>query len=429
MASENYVVDEELLRMRDILLRRTLTYQIFQLYLKYEDKLQTAQLILVEIALPAFILGINRLSFGWKTTAIRLVFFMCLVFVVYVSAMSGLRKKYLNYDGKVAQVLARTAFFVTFLSVILHLLMGAVVIYLFVRNLEFSIPVKVAVACPMAAPVFLLSGKTVESLYVPLRGVSYVDSVFVARTLQSFGLSLIPSAFVLIAAHAGFSLEYFKKFSGSVVGAGPYVVSAITSVITSVRKQGQWLDSYREARESVESQLDKLTASVRDKLHIEDSARDAIGSLPDSDELSQLIELLRSGASVGYFKLPFLGTMPLVPEGNFALFLVVRICCWPMVAQALLAGWKSALDRKVVPEKSRELVCRGRWAEAEYVAACLMGEIANLSFDKRKSIQEILERMCEIFESREVKVATWKECVAADGILRETIVGRHVIVR
>ena len=37
--------------------------------------------------------------------------------------------------------------------------------------------------------------------------------------------------------------------------------------------------------------------------------------------------------------------------------------------------------------------------------------------------------MCEIFESREVKVATWKECVAADGILRETIVGRHVIVR
>lgn len=188
MASENYVVDEELLRMRDILLRRTLTYQIFQLYLKYEDKLQTAQLILVEIALPAFILGINRLSFGWKTTAIRLVFFMCLVFVVYVSAMSGLRKKYLNYDGKVAQVLARTAFFVTFLSVILHLLMGAVVIYLFVRNLEFSIPVKVAVACPMAAPVFLLSGKTVESLYVPLRGVSYVDSVFVARTLQSFGL-------------------------------------------------------------------------------------------------------------------------------------------------------------------------------------------------------------------------------------------------
>lgn len=39
MASENYVVDEELLRMRDILLRRTLTYQIFQLYLKYEDKL------------------------------------------------------------------------------------------------------------------------------------------------------------------------------------------------------------------------------------------------------------------------------------------------------------------------------------------------------------------------------------------------------
>lgn len=276
MASENYVVDEELLRMRDILLRRTLTYQIFQLYLKYEDKLQTAQLILVEIALPAFILGINRLSFGWKTTAIRLVFFMCLVFVVYVSAMSGLRKKYLNYDGKVAQVLARTAFFVTFLSVILHLLMGAVVIYLFVRNLEFSIPVKVAVACPMAAPVFLLSGKTVESLYVPLRGVSYVDSVFVARTLQSFGLSLIPSAFVLIAAHAGFSLEYFKKFSGSVVGAGPYVVSAITSVITSVRKQGQWLDSYREARESVESQLDKLTASVRDKLHIEDSARDAI---------------------------------------------------------------------------------------------------------------------------------------------------------
>lgn len=111
MASENYVVDEELLRMRDILLRRTLTYQIFQLYLKYEDKLQTAQLILVEIALPAFILGINRLSFGWKTTVIRLVFFMCLVFVVYVSAMSGLRKKYLNYDGKVAQVLARTAFF------------------------------------------------------------------------------------------------------------------------------------------------------------------------------------------------------------------------------------------------------------------------------------------------------------------------------
>lgn len=63
------------------------------------------------------------------------------------------------------------------------------------------------------------------------------------------------------------------------------------------------------------------------------------------------------------------------------------------------------------------------------MAACLMGEIANLSFDKRKSIQEILERMCEIFESREVKVATWKECVAADGILRETIVGRHVIVR
>lgn len=429
MASENYVVDEELLKMRDILLRRTLTYQIFQLYLKYEDKLQTAQLILVEIALPAFILGINRLSFGWTTTVIRLVFLMCLVFVVYVSAMSGLRKKYLNYDGKVAQVLARTAFFVTFLSVILHLLMGAVVIYLFARNLEFSIPVKVAVASLMAAPVFFLSGKNVESLYVPLRGVSYVDSVFVARTLQSVGLSLIPSAFVLIAAHNGFSLEYFKKFSGPVVGTGPYVVSAITSVITLVRKQGLWLDNYREARENVESQLDKLTASVRDKLHIEDSARDAIGSLPDSDELSQLIELLRSGASVEYFKFPFLGTMPLVPEGNFALFLAVRICCWPMVAQALLEGWKSAPDRKVGPEKSRELVCRGRWVEGEYVAACLMGEIANLSFDKRKSIQEILEKMSEIVESREVKVATWKECVAADGILRETIVGRHVIVR
>ena len=270
-----------------------------------------------------------------------------------------------------------------------------------------------AVVPAYLAGTCLIIGATVESSYIPLRRVPYVDIVCVSKFIKSTGWALLPVPFILVLV--GAFIRNIGKADDRIAQVIGFSLTFLTWIASYLRQQRRWYVEYVEAREKFEEELDRLVPKTINTRISDDDIQTRMVLECSKNEVETLIHLVREGVSLKY------SSMPLVPSEILSLYIASRICMWPIIRQNFIDYWSlgEAFQQELTGDSSEgEHEFFGRLV-VEFEA--LPGHIIECIKDNVKNLAK-RDFECD-------GTSCGKKFLAADILVRETVFSGGIFVR
>lgn len=276
-----------------------------------------------------------------------------------------------------------------------------------------------AVVPAYLAATCLIVGVTVESSYIPLRRVPYVDIVCVSKFMKSTGWALFPVPFMLVLM--GAFIRNIGKSDDRIIQVIGFSLTFLTWIASYLRQQRRWYVEYVEAREKLEEKLDYLAPKIVSRSDSNGTSSHINTELECSkNEVEALIRLVREGVSLKY------SSMPLIPAEILSLYIASRICMWPIVRRNLVDYW--SLGEVPQQQGAQQQGARDSSEEMYELFGRLIVEFEALPSHIIKCIKDDVKNLAKCgFECDGVSCG--KKFLAADILVRETVFSGGIFVR